>query len=87
MASVFEYTAFSPYQPLTPGFAMNIKKLSDEATVTTINEIADGLKQFVKENPDLARPLLEMITDNVLDVLNEDDFFGTEGWLHAFGIE
>lgn len=66
---------------------MNVRKLSDAATVTTINEIAEGLKQFVKDNPEEAKHLLECLADNVLDVLDEDDFFGTEGWVHAFGIE
>ena len=65
---------------------MNVGKMSNAGAVTTINEIADGLKEFVKANPDNAKALLEVIAP-ALDDLDEDDFFGTEGWLHTFGIE
>lgn len=65
---------------------MNMSKLSDAAALTTVNEIADGLKKFVKNNPDSAKAICEALGPT-LDDLSEDDFFGTEGWLHAFGIE
>lgn len=65
---------------------MNIKKLSDASKVTTINEICDGMKEFIKNNSDSTDHLLECLA-SMLDGLNEDDFFGTEGWLHTFGIE
>lgn len=65
---------------------MNIYKLSDEAAVTTIIEIANGFKQFVKDNPDSAKLLLEAVASALYD-LDEDDFFGTEGWVHRFRIE
>jgi len=65
---------------------MNMSKLSDAAALTTVNEIADGLKGFVKSNPECAKAICEALGP-ALDELAEDDFFGTEGWLHAFGIE
>ena len=37
---------------------MNVKKLSDAAKVTTINEICDGLKEFIKNNPESVDVLL-----------------------------
>lgn len=33
-----------------------------------------------------AKELLQRIVDK-LDELDEDDFFGTEGWEHTFGIQ
>jgi hypothetical protein len=33
-----------------------------------------------------AKELLKQIIEQ-LDELDEDDFFGTEGWRHFFGIE
>lgn len=33
-----------------------------------------------------ARDLLEKIV-NKLDELDEEDFFGTEGWKHFFGLD
>ena len=68
------------------GDKMNIGKLSDAAKVTTINEICDGLKEFIKNNPEQAEAVLPPLAE-MLDNLSEDDFFGTEGWVHAFGIE
>ena len=65
---------------------MNVSKLSNAAAITTINEIAEGFKSFVKNNPESANTLLEAIAP-ILDEMDGDDFFGTEGWLHAFGIE
>lgn len=66
---------------------MNISKLSDAAKITTINEICDGIKQFIKHNPESADALLTSLVNGTLDPLAEDDFFGTEGWTHCFGIE
>ncbi len=65
---------------------MNINKLSDAAKVTTINEICDGLKEWIKSNPSDADTVLVSLVE-MLQPLQEDDFFGTEGWGHAFGIE
>jgi hypothetical protein len=64
---------------------MNVEKLSDAAKVTTINEICDGLKDFIKNNPEQADAVLLPLSE-MLDTLSEDDFFGTEGWEHAFGV-
>ena len=33
-----------------------------------------------------AKELLQKIMDQ-LDELDEDDYFGTEGWKHRFGVE
>lgn len=65
---------------------MNVEKMSQKGAVTTINEIADGLKQFISNNPDAAKDVLRQLVP-LLDELSGDDFFGTEGWEHAFGLE
>ncbi len=66
---------------------MNIEKMSQDGAVQTINEICDGIKKFVQNNPDTAKMVLTGLTEEFLDPASEDDFFGTEGWAHAFGIE
>lgn len=66
---------------------MNFEKMSDVGAVETINEICDGLKKFVGNNPHAAKELLLVLTQETLYPLASDDFFGTEGWEHAFGIE
>lgn len=65
---------------------MNIEKMSDAGAVTTVNEICDGLKEFIKNNPENAKMILTGLVDEILDPANEEDFWGTEGWKHTFGI-
>lgn len=66
---------------------MDIEKMSTEGAVKTVNEICDGLKKFVSNNPHVAKELLLVLTQETLEPLASDDFFGTEGWEHAFCIE
>ena len=67
---------------------MNINKMSTAGAAKTVNEICDGIKNFIANNPDdAAKELLVQLIQEVLDPLSSDDFFGTEGWEHAFGIE
>ena len=66
---------------------MNINKMSTSGAAETINEICDGIKKFIAKNPDAAKELLILLTQEVLDPLSCEDFFGTEGWEHTFGIE
>lgn len=65
---------------------MNISKMSDEGATQTIGEICDGLKRFIGHNPRKAKEILVVLVPD-LEMLAEDDFFGTEGWGHAFGME
>lgn len=64
-----------------------IEKMSDAGAVETVNEICAGLKKFVANNPESAKELLVQLIDETLNPLSEDDFFGTEGWEHYFGID
>jgi hypothetical protein len=66
---------------------MNVEKMSDAPTVKTMYEICDALKSFIASNPESAKLLLSELIDNVLTPLSEDDFFGTEGWEHAFSMD
>lgn len=62
---------------------MNINKLNDSAVKELAQKIAE---RIVKMETDDLRTLL---TDfcACMDNLDEDDFFGTEGWKHFFGVE
>lgn len=59
---------------------MNVEKMSEEGAKNTVEQICDGLKEFLTNNPEQAKPLLAAMVDGFLDDLAEDDFFGTEGW-------
>lgn len=65
---------------------MNISKMSEEGAVKTINEICEGLKTFVTNNPEVAKELLVQLIQETLDPLASDDFFGTEGWEHGLNV-
>ena len=64
---------------------MNIKKLSDEGVEQTLNEILNGLKTYMKNNPECNRELLTLLSDCFSEVDGED-FFGTSGWEDYFNI-
>jgi hypothetical protein len=64
---------------------MNIEKMSDAGANKSVEEIRDGLKEFVANNPDQARNLLAHMIDDLLDPLSEDDYCGTEGWEVGLG--
>jgi hypothetical protein len=66
---------------------MNIKKMSDEGAVDTINEICDGLKMFFENNPENCKEFLKMLVEEVLDPLAAEDYWGTEGWEHGLNVE
>lgn len=65
---------------------MNIERMSDEGAVKTIHDICNGLVQFATDNPESAKELLLVLTQETLDPLASDDFFGTEGWEHGLGV-
>jgi hypothetical protein len=66
---------------------MDTGKLNDKAIIEVTNQICDGIKKFIKNNPDNAGIILDLLVDEVCEPLNGDDFWGTEGWEHTFGIE
>ena len=62
---------------------MKVSKMTDEAMDGTMEVIAE---EFGKLPTDDRREILTRFVD-ILDDLDDDDFFGTEGWKHAFGLE
>jgi len=66
---------------------MNLEKMSDSGAVKTIVEICDGLKRFIENNPECAKEALLVMTQEFLDPLSADDFFGTEGWEHGLSVD
>jgi hypothetical protein len=68
--------------------AKSIKKMSESGCIETLNEILDGLKEAANNfEEDSARYLLTELVEKVLNPLDGEDFFGTEGWEHYFGME
>ena len=65
-----------------------INKMSGEGLVELFDEIVEGLRQYyvatadTKERRELMRRFVEQF-----DELDEQDFFGTEGWRHTFGMD
>lgn len=66
---------------------MKISRLSDEGAVEVVEKIADGLKAHFSHNPEMAKEFLEILLEEVIEPLSGEDFFGTEGWEHCFGLE
>ena len=64
-----------------------INKMNEVGSVETLNEICDGLKKFGENCPESVKYLLVELVEKVLNQLDCDDFFGTEGWEHYFGME
>ena len=66
---------------------MKVFDLTDEAVSKNLNQILEKLnKSNDSRDREFRRTILEMVVDE-LDYLNEDDFFGTEGWEHYFGFD
>lgn len=66
---------------------IDVSKLKEEAQRDYLKTILENL---ITEEPDLLAEDVEYLLDHLiqaLDVLSEDDGFGTEGWEHRFGIE
>lgn len=61
---------------------MNIERLTDEAIAELALAICSGLRRDAVNDPDVLQEIV-----NWLDSLDEEDFFGTEGWKHRFGVE
>ena len=66
---------------------VDIDFLSDEGATQVLSKILTGLERFVERNPDIAKFILESVVYDFIEPISEDDFFGTEGWEHALGIE
>lgn len=65
----------------------SVKRMTDEGANETLKEICEGMKEFGDNCTDSAKTLVIELMEKVLNPLAEDDFFGTEGWEHYFGIE
>lgn len=67
---------------------MKIKNLTHEAVKEYIVQIAQGLEASIDNFSDEGhdRELLKWLV-GMLDDGDLDDFWGTEGWKHQFGIE
>lgn len=63
-----------------------INKMSEAGSVETLHEICTGLKDFAENCPESVKPLLVELVEKVLNELDCEDFFGTEGWEHYFGM-
>ena len=65
----------------------NLNRQSTEGLRATLKDITVGLTTF-SENADKDSLLLLVQTiAEALDDLDQDDFFGTEGWVHAFNMD
>ena len=53
----------------------------------TVEDFCEEIKNIIVVlRPEIAKILLEFMIEYVLDPLAEDDFWGTEGWEHRFGM-
>ncbi len=76
---------------------MDVNDLNDAAVSQLFAKVARGLadssldvqqavlEDLVEADAHLHRGILEVVLER-LDILDEDDALGTEGWRHAFGV-
>jgi hypothetical protein len=65
---------------------MNIKRLSDEGAKEVLAKVLGGIQEHADRN-ECHKEILQDMKENFLDPLAEDDYFGTEGWEAAFGLD
>lgn len=61
---------------------MQVERLTKAAQDELFENIVNGLRSEQRRDEIMLQALVDW-----LDLLDEDDFFGTEGWKHAFSIE
>lgn len=62
---------------------MNLNKLTDEALDEFVDTLAEGIKDLDRERK--IATLDCFVTE--MDYGDQDDYYGTEGWRHLFGVE
>ena len=65
---------------------MNIEDLTPKAQVKLLEKISLGIKSHIASNPSDLPIILEDLVA-WLDTTDQEDFWGTEGWKHSFGVE
>lgn len=65
-----------------------VKHLNDQAAEQLLQRLLVNLAKFQRDSlgPQAAKVLLQT-TIEYLDIFDEEDFFGTEGWRHALGFD
>jgi hypothetical protein len=64
---------------------MRIDDLTEMAAQSILNKVCDGLKNRSNGNHS-AKEILAELEALFLDPLDNEDFFGTEGWQHHFDV-
>jgi hypothetical protein len=64
---------------------VNVEDLTTKAQNRLFKTIFSGLTQHFEHNPASLPIILEDLVE-MLDELDNDDFLGTEGWKHNFGV-
>lgn len=65
---------------------VNVNHMSDRGALDAIEDLFVGLKVYLRKNPEQSKDFLGVLIES-LDVLDSEDFFGTEGWESGLGVE
>lgn len=63
---------------------IKLNKATDEQKANLLDEILFALQK--EENTEVKSQMVEELI-NLMDDLDNDDFFGTEGWKHRYSFE
>lgn len=67
---------------------MNLRDYKPKKQRKILKDISDYLLETAQlGSDDAVDTVIDTLQDGFLDVLNEQDFFGTEGWEHILGLD
>lgn len=67
---------------------MKLRNFKPKKQRKILKDIANYLAETAQSaSDDIVDTVIDTIQDGFLDVLNEEDFFGTEGWEHMLGLD
>lgn len=67
---------------------MNLRDYKPNKQRKILRDISDYLLETAQlGSDDVVDTVIDTLQDGFLNVLNEQDFFGTEGWEHMLGLD
>lgn len=78
----------SSFRQLLHGDDMNVIDLKPEKQREVLLKISDHLRDVANDQDDaIVEVELDALVQGYLDVLGQEDWFGSEGWQHYLGLD
>ena len=78
----------SSFRQLLHGDDMNVIDLKPEKQREVLLKISDHLRDVANDQDDATVEVeLDALVQGYLDVLGQEDWFGSEGWQHYLGLD